>query len=70
LLHQACACVAGLFRCQPARRYWHQDRIAMRLAARHGLTCEYKAARRHRLTPVEALEEWDLLRKEEYQLFD
>ena len=54
----------------PMGKYYHQDRIAMRLAARHGMTCEYKEARRHRLTPVEALEDWDLITREEYQLFD
>ena len=50
--------------------FYHQDRIAMRLAARFGLTCEYKQARRHRLTPVAALEEWDMLCPEDYKLFE
>ena len=51
-------------------RYYHQDRIAMCLAARFGLTQEYKLGRRHRLTPIEALEEWDMLYPEDYKLFD
>lgn len=51
-------------------RYYHQDRIAMRIAARYGLTYEYKLARRHRLTPIEALEDWDMLTPEKYKLFD
>ncbi len=40
--------------------YFREDREAMRIADRHGLTAEYKTARRHRLTPQEALEDWDL----------
>ena len=51
-------------------RYFHEDRIAIRLAARFGLTYEYKLARRHRLTPIEALEDWDMLYPEDYKLFD
>ena len=57
----------------PFRRknsYYHQDRIAMRLAARFGLTYEYKLARRHRLTPIEALQDWDMLYPEDYKLFE
>lgn len=50
--------------------YYHQDRIAMRLAARFGMTHEYKLARRHRLTPIEALEDWDMLYPEDYKLFE
>ena len=41
-------------------KHFADDRIAMRLAARHGLTYEYKLARRQGLTPQEALEDWDL----------
>ena len=37
-----------------------QDRQALRIAARHGLTQEYKDARREGLSPQEALDEWDL----------
>ena len=40
--------------------YFSEDRQAMRIAARHGLTYEYKLARRNNLTPREALEDWDL----------
>ena len=53
------------------KKYYHQDRIAMRLAARVGLTYEYKLSRRryHR-DPIEALEDWDLLYPEDYNLFE
>ena len=63
ILFQACC----LFR----RRndYYHYDRIAMRIADRKGMTCEYKTARRHHLTPIEALEDWDLMTPEDYELF-
>lgn len=50
--------------------YYHEDRIAMRLAARFGLTFEYKLARRKGLSPVEALEDWDMLYPEDYKLFE
>ena len=40
--------------------YFREDREAMRIADRYGLTEEYKTARRHRLTPQEALEDWDI----------
>ena len=40
--------------------YFREDREAMRIADRYGLTEEYKTARRHRLTPREALEDWDI----------
>ena len=50
-------------------RYFHQDRIALGIAARYGMTHEYKTARRHRLTPLEALEDWDLVKPEERHLF-
>ena len=51
-------------------KYITQDRIAMRIAARYGMTKEYKTARRHRLTPLEALEDWDMLLPEERMLFE
>ena len=51
-------------------KYIAQDRIAMRIAARYGMTKEYKAARRNRQTPLEALEDWDLLLPEERALFE
>lgn len=49
--------------------FFHQDRIAMRIAARHGMTYEYKLARRNHLNPIEALEDWDLMTQEDYALF-
>ena len=42
-----------------------QDRIAMKIAARHGMTQEYKTARRQNMRPLEALEDWDLVNEEE-----
>ena len=50
-------------------RFFHQDRIAMRIAARYGMTYEYKLARRNHLDPVEALEDWDLITPKDYALF-
>ena len=50
-------------------KYIAQDRIAMRIADRYGMTREYKIARRHNLTPLEALEDWDLIMPEERDLF-
>ena len=50
--------------------YYHYDRIAMRIADRRGMTYEYKTARRHHLTPIEALEDWDLMMPEDYELFE
>ena len=38
-----------------------QDRIAREKATRHNMLDDYKAARRDGLSPLEALEEWDLL---------
>ena len=38
-----------------------QDRIAREIAASHDMLADYKAARRDGLSPIEALEEWDLL---------
>ncbi len=52
------------------KRYFHADRIAMRIADRYNLVPEYKMARRHRLTPIEALEDWDMLYPEDYKLFE
>jgi len=51
-------------------KYITQDRIAMRIADRYGMTREYKIARRHHLTPLEALEDWDLIMPEERELFE
>ncbi|MBQ3580952.1 MAG: hypothetical protein II975_08205 [Bacteroidales bacterium] len=49
-------------------KYSHQDWIALRIAARYDLVEEYKTARRHRRTPLQALEEWDLLTEENLKL--
>ena len=46
-----------------------QDRIALRVAARSGMTHEYKTARRHNMRPLQALEDWDLVEEEERTLF-
>lgn len=46
-----------------------QDRIALRIAARRGMTHEYKTARRQNMRPLEALEDWDLVSEEERKLF-
>ena len=51
-------------------KFYPQDRIAMRIAARHNMTYEYKLARRKRLNPIEALEDWDLITPEDYSLFN
>ena len=51
-------------------KFFTQDRIAMRIAARYGMTYEYKLARRNRLNPIESLEDWDLMTPEDYTLFD
>ena len=36
----------------------------------YGMTHPYKLARRQRRTPIEALEEWDLIKPEDYKLFE
>lgn len=43
---------------------------AHRGTCEHGLTYEFKPARRHRLSPVEALEDKDMNKPENYELFD
>ena len=50
-------------------KFYPQDRIAMSIASRYGMTHPYKLARRQRRTPIEALEEWDLIKPEDYKLF-
>lgn len=47
-----------------------QDRIAREIAARHNMLADYRAARREGLSPIEALEEWDLLTEVDYKLFE
>ena len=51
-------------------KFFHHDRIAMRIAARYGMTYEYKLARRNRLNPIESLEDWDLMTPEDYTLLN
>lgn len=46
-----------------------QDRIAMKIAARHGKTEEYKKARRQNMRALEVLDGWDLVSDEERKLF-
>ena len=58
-----------MFTLRSKNKFYHQDRIAMRIASRSGLTYEYKLARRHRLSPIEALEDWDMMKPEDYNLF-
>ncbi|MCR5588471.1 MAG: hypothetical protein K6F72_02540 [Bacteroidales bacterium] len=48
----------------------NQDRIAREIASRHNMLADYRAARRAGLSPIEALEEWDLLTEEDYKLFE
>ena len=52
------------------KKYFHQDRIAMRIADRYHMVFDYKVARWHGLKPLEALEEWDLLLPEARALFN
>ena len=49
-------------------KYFIQDRIALRIAARSGMTQEYKDARRHNMRPLQALEDWDLIGDAEREL--
>lgn len=49
-------------------KYRHQDWIAMHIAARYNMVEEYKIARRHGRSPLQALEEWDLLTEENLKL--
>ena len=46
-----------------------QDRLALRIAARYGMTQEYKMARRQNMRPLEALEDFDLVSEEDRELF-
>lgn len=51
------------------RRRRH-ERLARQIAAQHGMLDDYRAARRSGLSPIQALEEWDLLSPEDRQMFD
>ena len=56
-------------RCGRVSSLAEDDRRAKAIAARYGLSAEYRAARRNGLTPIEALEDWDMLKPEERALF-
>lgn len=51
------------------QQYCPQDRLALRIASRRGMTQEYKDARRHNMRPLQALEDWDLVNEEERKMF-
>lgn len=57
----------GLFRSRRTRR---QDEIALSIARRYGMEQQYQEARQQGLSPLEALEDWDLIRPEERHLFE
>jgi len=42
----------------------------MQLTSRRSFTSEYMAARSHGLSPIEALEDWDMMTPEDYKLFE
>ena len=50
------------------QRVCPQDRIALGIAARYGMTQEYKMARRQNLRPLEALEDWNLVSEDREKL--
>ena len=56
--------------CRRKNKYLHQDRMAMLIADRYDMVEDYKVARRKGYTPLEALEDWDLLCPEERYLFE
>ena len=56
----------GSFHLRQKNQYFHQDRQAMRIADRYGMTHAYKVSRRNNLSPIEALEDWDLIKPEDY----
>lgn len=47
-----------------------QDRIAREIATKYGMLADYKAARRFGCSPIEALEEFDLIKPEDRVLFE
>jgi hypothetical protein len=51
-------------------KYRKQDRIARVIATRYNMVADYRAARRQGLSPLEALEEYDLIKPEERKLFE
>lgn len=58
--------IRWLFRSRRTRRL---DEMAMGIADKYGMRKEYLAARKFGLEPLEALEDWDLIRPEERDLF-
>lgn len=48
--------------------YRKQDRVAAEIAARYNMSRAYKMARNFGLTPMESLDENDLLTEENYHL--
>ncbi len=51
-------------------KYRKQDKIAREIATKYGMLADYRAARRYGLSPIEALEEFDLIKPEERVLFE
>ena len=49
------------------KEYRKQDRVAAEIAARYNMSKAYKMARDFGLTPIEALEDNDLLTEEAYK---
>lgn len=45
-------------------KHRRQDRIAREIADSHNMLEDYEAARRNGCSPIEALEDWDLLDEE------
>lgn len=50
-------------------KYFAEDRRAMRMADEYGLVRDYKFTRRRGYTPLESLEEWDLIWPEDRKYF-
>ena len=50
------------------KEYRKQDRVAAEIAARYNMSRAYKMARNFGLTPMESLDENDLLTEENYHL--
>lgn len=52
------------------RQRKEQDRIALGIAERYGMRQQYLEARKHGLSPLEALEDWDIIENNERYLFE
>lgn len=50
-------------------KYRKQDRIAREIAAKFNMVDDYRLARRQGLSPLEALEDFDLIKPEERERF-